>query len=79
MGRRVESESLDAQRRRPVFFTLSGVAVLLAVSFSIVDYIGANVLAMWTDIVMASVVAGAVLACFLGIEDRRVYRFVLGE
>ena len=27
---------------------------------------------------MASVVAGAVLACLLGIEDRRVYRFVLG-
>ena len=77
MGRYMESESLNAQRRRPVFFTLSGVAVLLAVSFSIVEYIGANVLAMWTDIVMASVVAGAVLACLLGIEDRRVYRFVL--
>ena len=74
----MESESLDAQRRRPVFFTLFGVAVLLAVSFSIVNYIGANVLAMWTDIVIASVVAGAVLACLLGIEDRRVYRFVLG-
>ena len=75
----MESESLDAQRRRPVFFTLFGVAGLLAVSFSIVNYIGANVLAMWTDIVIASVVAGAVLACLLGIEDRRVYRIVWGE
>ena len=74
----MESESLDAQRRRPVFFALAGVAVLIAVSFSIVDYIGTDVLAMWTDIVMASVVAGAVLAALLGIENRRVYRFVLG-
>ena len=78
VGRYMESESLDVQRRRPVFLVLSGVGALLAVSFSVVAYIEANFLVMWTDLVIASIVAGGAVAHLFGIEDRRVYRFSLG-
>ena len=71
----MESENVDAQRRRKVFFVIGGAGLFLSVSFSVVNYIGTNVSTMWANIVLTSIVAGAVLALLLGIEDRRVYRF----
>ena len=70
----MKAESMDAQRRRKVFLVVCGAGLLALVGFAIANYIGSNVLAMWTDIVMAAIIAGAVLALRLGIEDRKVYR-----
>ena len=67
--------SVHAQRQRKVFFALCAVGFCILVGFSIVSYIGSNVSATWTHIVMVSIVAGAALALLLGIENLKVYRF----
>ena len=72
----MEFTNLHLEHRKQVFYTASGVGMMVLVGFSIVNYIASNLPAVWAHIAMALLVAGGVLGLLLGIPDRRVYRFV---
>ena len=73
----MESEIVSAQRRRNVFFVVSGVAVVLMAGFAVYYYLQANMLAMWTDIGMLSGLAAGCIALRLGVDELKVYRPVV--
>lgn len=70
----MESEIVSAQRRRSVFFVVSGVAVVLMAGFAVYYYLQANMLAMWTNIGMISGLAAGCIALRLGVDELKVYR-----
>ncbi len=73
----MELESSDRLSRKQVFLVICGASLLVLVGFSIVNYVGNDLSAMWTNIVMASIVAGSALALPLGVADKTVYRAFL--
>jgi len=72
----MEFTNLHLEHRKQVFYTASGVGLMILVGFSILNYIGNNLPAMGAQIAMALLVACGVFGLLLGVPDRRVYRFV---
>ena len=70
----MEPEIMGVQRRRNVFFVISGVAAVLMVGFAIFYYVQGNMLAMWTDIGMVLGIAAGCIALRLGVDEVKVYR-----
>ena len=70
----MESEIVGVQRRRNVFFVLSGVASVIMVAFAIAYYVQGNMLAMWTDIGMILGIIAGCIALRLGVDEVKVYR-----
>ena len=70
----MEPEIVGAQRRRNVFFVLSGVASVIMVAFAIAYYVQGNMLAMWTDIGMILGIIAGCIALRLGVDEVKVYR-----
>ena len=70
----MESKSLEAHYRKQAYYAVAGAGLLILVGFSIVEYLRNNMAEMWTDVVMALLVAGSLLALLLGNDDQRAYR-----
>ena len=70
----MESESMGAHYRKQAYYVIALAGLLILVGFSIVEYFGNNLAAMWTDVATALVVAGSLLALRIGNDDQMAYR-----
>ena len=70
----MESEIMGAHYRKQAYYVIAVAGLLILVGFSIVEYFGNNLAAMWTDVATALVVAGSLLALRIGNDDRMAYR-----
>ena len=68
----------DRQRRLQVFNAISAAALLALVGYSIVNLNEGDTTEMWTDVTLAAMVAGCVIAVRAGVDERTVYRVFLG-
>jgi len=73
----MELEHSDARRRGRFFSAICSVGLAVLVGYSLFNYVAGNLSAMGIQIAMAPILAGSLLALFLGVEDRKVYWIVL--
>ena len=73
----MESRSAQARHQKQVFVVACTVGLVVLVGYSIRNYLGGDVTAMWIHNLMALLVAGGTAGLLLGAEARRAFRVVL--
>ena len=73
----MESRNAQAGHLKQVFLVASAVGLAVLVGFSIRNYVGGNIQAMWIHILVAFPVGGGAVALLLGLEGRNAFRIVL--
>ena len=67
----------DTQRRRQVFYAISGAGLLVVIGFALFHYIDNQQAPLRAQLSIGTLLAGALLAMRFGISDTTVYRIVL--
>ena len=67
----------DTQRRRQVFYAISGAGLLVVIGFSLFHYLDNQQGPFRAQLILGALLSGALLAMRFGISDSTVYRTVL--
>ncbi len=73
----MESRNVQVGHQKQVFLVACSVGLIVLAVYSIRNFLGGNIEAMWIHILMALIVAGGGGGLLLGAEPRIAFRVVL--